>query len=68
LLIKSRNFDPASRTVRKHVRDDAMEQDTVEKEVEGLAEKIIAEDEARRGQELVRMPFISVADWPTESF
>jgi len=51
-LMKSRNFDPASRTVRKHVRDDDMEQDTVEKEVKGLAEKIIAEDEARRGQEL----------------
>ena len=27
--------------------------DTVEKNVEGLAEKIMAEDEERRGQELV---------------
>jgi coiled-coil domain-containing protein 12 len=56
--MKSRNYDPASRTVRKRVRDGDMEQDTVEKEVEGLAQKIIAEDETRRAQELVIMPAI----------
>lgn len=36
---------------RKHARTD--ENETVEKQVEGLAEKIIAEDEAKRAQELV---------------
>lgn len=29
------------------------EEDTVEKQVEGLAERVIAEDEARRAEELV---------------
>jgi hypothetical protein len=53
-LIKSRNFDPESRSFKKHSRmkDDPME-DTVVKEVEGVAERIIAEDETRRAQELV---------------
>jgi len=51
-IIKGRNYDPVSRTLRKRARDDDMEQDTIEKEVEGLAEKIIAEDETRRAQEL----------------
>ncbi|TFK42352.1 cwf18 pre-mRNA splicing factor-domain-containing protein [Crucibulum laeve] len=52
-LIKNRNFDPESRTLRKHTRndDEAME-DTVEKNVQGMAEKIITEDEQRRAQEL----------------
>ncbi|KAG5654115.1 hypothetical protein H0H81_007167 [Sphagnurus paluster] len=50
-IIKSRNFDPESRSHRK--RDPAKEiEDTVEKNVEGLAEKIITEDEERRAQEL----------------
>ena len=55
-LIQSRNFDPESRSVRKHAQteDDAM-QDTVEKEVKGLAEQIIAEDETRRAQELASL-------------
>ncbi|KAF9514460.1 hypothetical protein BS47DRAFT_1343021 [Hydnum rufescens UP504] len=48
---KQRNFDPETRTLRKHAQDDEPE-DTVEKQVEGLAEKIIAEDEERRAQEL----------------
>jgi coiled-coil domain-containing protein 12 len=54
-IIKSRNFDPESRTLKKRTReDDAMMLDTVEKNVEGLAQKIILEDEHRRAQELVR--------------
>ena len=51
-LIKTRNFDPVSRTVKKR-SDDVDMDDTVEKNVEGLAERVIAEDEERRKQELV---------------
>ncbi|KAG5338181.1 Coiled-coil domain-containing protein 12 [Termitomyces sp. T112] len=50
-IVKNRNFDPESRTVRKRNPLDPTE-DTVENNVEGLAEKIIAEDEVRRAQEL----------------
>ncbi|KAH6918391.1 cwf18 pre-mRNA splicing factor-domain-containing protein [Coprinopsis sp. MPI-PUGE-AT-0042] len=50
-LIKTRNFDPVSRTMKKRSDDVDME-DTVEKNVEGLAERVIAEDEERRKQEL----------------
>ncbi|KZP21201.1 mRNA splicing factor [Athelia psychrophila] len=52
-VIKSRNFDPESRTLKKRVRDnpEAMD-DTVENNVEGLAQQIIQEDEQRRAQEL----------------
>ncbi|EDR14219.1 uncharacterized protein LACBIDRAFT_163308, partial [Laccaria bicolor S238N-H82] len=51
--IKSRNFDPESRTIRKHDHtDDVVMQDTVEKDVAGLAEQIIIDDERRRAQEL----------------
>lgn len=50
-VFKFRNYDPETGTARKHARVD--EDDTVEKQVEGLAEKVIAEDEARRAQELV---------------
>ncbi|KAF8163536.1 cwf18 pre-mRNA splicing factor-domain-containing protein [Crassisporium funariophilum] len=51
-LIKNRNFDPESRTLRKHAQDDVVMQDTVENKVKGLAEQIIADDEKRRAQEL----------------
>ena len=51
-LIGGRNFDPVSRTLKKHVTVAEME-DTVENNVKGLTEKIIAEDEERRQQELV---------------
>ncbi|PBL00426.1 mRNA splicing factor [Armillaria gallica] len=52
-IIKSRNFDPESRTLKKRTRQEDVEmEDTVEKNVEGVAEKIIAEDEQRRAQEL----------------
>lgn len=53
-LIKNRNFDPDSRTLRKHTNDDVVMQDTVEVQVKGLAEQILAEDEKLRAQELVR--------------
>jgi coiled-coil domain-containing protein 12 len=52
-LIKNRNFDPDSRTLRKHANDDVVMQDTVEVQVKGLAEQILAEDEKLRAQELV---------------
>ncbi|KAF9500547.1 mRNA splicing factor [Pleurotus eryngii] len=52
-LLKTRNFDPESRTLRKHNKDDdANMTDTVEKDVSGLVETVIAEDEQRRAQEL----------------
>lgn len=51
--LKQRNFDPETRTLRKRDRTDALG-DTVEKNVEGVAEQIIAEDAERRQQELVR--------------
>ncbi|WOO78770.1 Coiled-coil domain-containing protein 12 [Vanrija pseudolonga] len=46
---KQRNFDPETRQMR--AREGAGE-DTVEKAVEGLAEEIVKEDEARRAEEL----------------
>ena len=59
-IIKNRNFDPELRTLRKRTQaDDAVMEDTVEKDVEGFAEKIIAEDEQRRAQELVKLLFHS---------
>ncbi|KAF9014049.1 cwf18 pre-mRNA splicing factor-domain-containing protein [Cyathus striatus] len=52
-LIKTRNFDPVSRTIKKRSRTEDIEmEDTVEKNVEGLAEAIIAEDEQKRAEEL----------------
>ncbi|KAF9484691.1 mRNA splicing factor [Pholiota conissans] len=51
-LVKSRNFDPESRTLKKRTQEDAEMQDTVENQVKGLAEQIIADDEKRRAQEL----------------
>lgn len=53
-LIKNRNFDPDSRTIRKHANDDIVMQDTIEVQVKGLTEQILAEDEKLRAQELVR--------------
>ncbi|KAF9447668.1 mRNA splicing factor [Macrolepiota fuliginosa MF-IS2] len=52
-IFKTRNFDPESRTIKKHARDDDIEmEDTVEKNVAGLAEKIVQEDKVRQAQEL----------------
>lgn len=53
-LIKSRNFDPETRTLKKRGNDEDVEmEDTVEKDVEGLAQQIIKEDAEKRAQELV---------------
>ena len=52
-VIKHRTYDPETKTLKKHVKDGDVEIDTVEKNVEGLAEAIIAEDAERRNQELV---------------
>ena len=52
-VFKPRNYDPETRTIRKRALGEE-DEDTVEKAVEGLAEQIIAEDEERRAQELVR--------------
>jgi len=57
-VLKQRNFDPETRTLRKRDLAD-VEEDTVERNVEGVAEQIIAEDEERRQQELVRASFRS---------
>ncbi|KIJ69082.1 hypothetical protein HYDPIDRAFT_123148 [Hydnomerulius pinastri MD-312] len=51
-VLLNRNFDPETRTLRKHTQNAAITEDTVEKNVEGMAEMIIAEDEQRRAQEL----------------
>ncbi|TDL25026.1 mRNA splicing factor [Rickenella mellea] len=51
--LSRRNFDPETRTLRKRTREDDEEiDDTVEKNVAGLTERIIKEDEERRAQEL----------------
>lgn len=50
-VFKFRNYDPDSGTARKHARVD--EEDTVEKQVEGMAERVIAEDAIKRAEELV---------------
>ncbi|KAF8319410.1 mRNA splicing factor [Clavulina sp. PMI_390] len=48
---KPRNYDPETRTIKKRALGEA-EEDTVENTVEGLAERIVAEDEERRAQDL----------------
>lgn len=54
---KQRNFDPETRQLRARERGE--EEDTVEKAVEGLAEQILAEDEEKRKEELVRIQAVS---------
>ncbi|CAE6339033.1 Coiled-coil domain-containing protein 12 OS=Mus musculus GN=Ccdc12 PE=1 SV=2 [Rhizoctonia solani AG-1 IB] len=49
--IKQRNFDADARKVIKK-KDAAEEDDTVEKQIAGLADLIIADDEQKRGEEL----------------
>ncbi|KAI0317582.1 mRNA splicing factor [Amylostereum chailletii] len=51
-VLTMRNFDPETRTLRKRNPNDMETADTVEKDVEGLSEKIVAEDEERRAQDL----------------
>jgi coiled-coil domain-containing protein 12 len=53
LVFKQRNFDPETRQSRKRVREDNEGEDTVEATVQGLTERIIAEDKAKRAEELV---------------
>lgn len=52
-MFKQRNFDPETRQSRKRGREDNNVEDTVEAAVQGLTEKIIAEDKAKRAEELV---------------
>lgn len=54
---KFRNYDPETGSARKHARLD--EEDTVEKQVEGLTDAAIAQDEVQRAQELVRVQVLS---------
>lgn len=53
ITLSRRNFNPETRTIRKRDPETGEEEHTVEKTVEGMAERIIAEDEKRRVQELV---------------
>ncbi len=50
-MFKFRNYDPETGAMRKHQRTE--EEDTVEKQVEGLTEAAIAQEQATRNQELV---------------
>lgn len=52
IILKQRNFDPETRTLRKFDTT-VLPEDTIENDVKGLAEKIITEDEERHRQELV---------------
>jgi hypothetical protein len=54
-VIKSRNFDPETRTLRKGGHD---EEDTVEMIGVTLAQTIVADDEVDRQKELVSIMFI----------
>lgn len=56
----NRNFDPETRTLRKRQANEEIE-DTLEKNVKGLAEQIIAEDEAKRAQDLVTVIFTQIS-------
>jgi len=52
-LIKNRNYDPETRTLKKRTHSEDVEmEDAVEKSVDGLAERIIQEDSEKRAQEL----------------
>jgi len=55
-VLTNRNFDPETRTLRKHQTNVEMD-DTLESNVKGLAEQIVADDEAKRAQDLVTVIF-----------
>lgn len=55
-ILTNRNFDPQTRTLRKHKTTEESG-DTIEHNVKGLAEQIMAQDEAKRAQDLVRAMF-----------
>ena len=57
ITLSRRNFNPETRTIRKRDPINAEDEQTVEKAVEGMAERILAEDEKRRVQELVNNIF-----------
>jgi hypothetical protein len=63
--LANRNFDPETRTLRKHQANVEVE-DTLERNVKGLAEQIIAEDEAKRAQDLVTVIFSIEKFYPIE--
>lgn len=44
--------------MKKRAKDDVVMDDTVENQVKGLAQQIIAEDEKRRAQELVSLSLL----------
>lgn len=52
-MFKFRNFDPETGLARKHARTE--EEETVEKQTDGLADQVIAQDEQARAQDLVRI-------------
>lgn len=60
--IKERNFDADARKVRKK-KDVSEEDDTVEKQIAGLADMIIADDEVKREQELVSTCVVCFKRW-----
>ncbi|KAH9928533.1 mRNA splicing factor [Epithele typhae] len=52
-VIQHRSFDPETRTLKKRIPGEDVEmEDTVEHQVDGMAERIIAEDAERRAQDL----------------
>lgn len=51
-LLSQRNFDPETRTIRK--TGASANNDTVEKDVDGLVEQILDADKQRQNAELVR--------------
>jgi coiled-coil domain-containing protein 12 len=58
-VLSTRNFDPTTRTLRKRGVDDGENEDTVEKAVEGVAERVLTEDEERQAQDLVSdLPYL----------
>jgi coiled-coil domain-containing protein 12 len=52
-VLSTRNFDPETRTLRRRAAGE--DGDTVEAAVEGVVEDVLAEDEAREAQDLVRL-------------
>ena len=69
VTISQRNFDPLTRTLRKYDRSDAVnEGDTVEKNVVGVADQIIAAHEETRVQELVGIKSIRFLNVPIYLF
>jgi len=71
-ILSLRNFDPETRTLRKHAaaaNGHDQDDDTIEKNVQGLAQTVLAADEARQAAELVsiierwRNSLLSIVFW-----